>query len=464
MQMPEATAGGETVSTIQDVNVTELIDGRPFSRLAMLVLIQCAIIILLDGTDSIAIGLTAPSIAKSIGVNMASFGPIFAIGQAGVMVGALLLGPLADRFGRKSMIIGAAAAFGVFTLLTAFCTSYEQLFVCRLLAGLGLGGVTPNAVALTSEYAPKNSRSAVVALMWAAFPLGGVCIGLMSSYLIPRFGWQSVLIVGGIVPLIVCTIALAGLPESLAFLATRGVATPSIRAILSRLAPDIPTTGDTRLIVDEEKLPGVPVRHLLSGGRAVTTLLLWIACFTSFLILIFIVSWIPALLRANGLSMAEVGFAIALNSIGSAIGSGSVGRVMDRFGKHRVLITTFCIAAMTTAALGFTATSFTQLAVVIALGGCFAGASQAGVIALAAITYPVAMRSTGIGWAFAAGRLGAVVGPLLGGVMLGWGWHTDRILMAVAVPALIGAAAIALLLLHGGRSAQAPPLVATARS
>lgn len=158
----------------EDVNITRLIDGRPFSRLAMLVLVQCAIIILLDGTDSIAIGLTAPAIAKSIGVSMASFGPIFAIGQAGVMIGALLLGPLADRVGRKSMIIGATAAFGAFTLLTAFCTSYEQLFVCRLLAGLGLGGVTPNAVALTSEYAPKNSRSAVVALMWAAFPLGGV--------------------------------------------------------------------------------------------------------------------------------------------------------------------------------------------------------------------------------------------------------------------------------------------------
>jgi len=462
MQKP-ATQGREAASRTPDVNVTQLIDERPFSRLGTLVLIQCAIIILLDGTDSIAIGLTAPSIAKSIGVSMASFGPIFAIGQAGVMVGALLLGPLADRFGRKSMIIGATAAFGVFTLLTAFCTSYEQLFFCRLLAGLGLGGVTPNAVALTSEYAPKHSRSAVVAVMWAAFPLGGVCIGLMSSYLIPSFGWQSVLIVGGIVPLIVCAVALVGLPESLAFLATRGLVTPSIGAIVSRLAPDIPITGDTRFTVDEEKLPGVPIRHLLSGGRAVTTLLLWVTCFTSFLILIFIVSWIPALLRANGLSMAQVGFAIALNSIGSAIGSGSVGRIMDGIGKYGVLITTFGIAAIATAALGFTANSFTQLAVVITLSGCFAGASQAGVIALAAVTYPVAMRSTGVGWAFAAGRLGAVVGPLLGGMMIGWGWHADRILPAVAVSALIGAAAIILLLLHN-RRAQGVSLAATARS
>jgi AAHS family 4-hydroxybenzoate transporter-like MFS transporter len=300
--------------------------------------------------------------------------------------------------------------------------------------------------------------------MWAAFPLGGVCIGLMSAYLIPSFGWQSVLIVGGIVPLILCAVALAGLPESLAFLATRGLASTRIRAVLARLAPDVPTSAATRFTVDEEKLPGVPVKHLFSGGRALTTLLLWVTCFTSFLILIFTISWIPALLRGNGVSMAQVGFAIALHSIGSTIGSSAVGRVMDRVGTYSVLITTFLIAAVTTAALGFTVTSFWQLAVVIALSGCFAGASQAGVIALTAVTYPVAVRSTGVGWAFAAGRLGAVVGPLLGGAMLSRGWHTDVILIVVAVPALIGAAAIALLLLYGRQRADTAPLAATARS
>jgi MFS transporter, AAHS family, 4-hydroxybenzoate transporter len=452
------------VTGTDDVNITQLIDGRPFSRLATLVLIQCAIIILLDGADSIGIGLTAPSIAQSIGVSMASFGPIFAIGQAGVMIGALLLGPLADRVGRKSMIIGATAGFGLFTLLTAFCTSYEQLFLCRLLAGLGLGGVTPNAVALTSEYAPKTSRSSVVAVMWAAFPLGGVCIGLLSAYLIPSFGWQSVLIVGGIVPLIVCAIALVGLPESLAFLATRGLATSNIRTILGRLAHDVPTTADTRFSVDEKKLAGLPIKHLFIGGRAMTTLLLWVTCFTSFLILIFTISWIPALLRANGVSMAQVGFAIALHSIGSAIGSGSIGRIMDRIGTYSVLLTAFGIAAVATAALGFAVSSFWQLAVVIALSGCFAGASQAGVIALAAVTYPVAVRSTGVGWAFAAGRLGAVVGPLVGGVMLGWSWPTGLILLMIAVPALIGAAAVAALRLQSRRSAPSAGRVATVQS
>jgi len=214
----------------------------------------------------------------------------------------------------------------------------------------------------------------------------------------------------------------------------------------------VETGGDKRFTVDEEKLPGVPVKHLFTGGRKAMTLLLWVTCFTSFLILIFTISWIPALLRANGISMAQVGFAIALNSIGSAIGSSSVGRIMDKLGGYSVLIATFCIAAVTTSALGFAVSSFWQLAVVITLSGCFAGASQAGVIALAAVTYPVAVRSTGVGWAFAAGRLGAVVGPLLGGIMLGWGWHTDRILMVLGGPALIGAAAVVAMMVLGRRN------------
>lgn len=433
------------------VNVTQLIDARPFSRLGTLVLVQCIVIILLDGIDSIAIGLTAPAIARTIGIGMASFGPIFAIGQGGVMIGAVVLGPLADRLGRKRMAVAATAVFGIFTLLTAFCGTYEQLFVCRLLAGLGLGGVTPNAVALTSEYAPRKVRSAIVAAMWAAFPLGGVVVGLLASYLIPSFGWQSMYYVGGAVPLLMALLAALSLPESPAFLASRGLDRGAIRAVLARLAPDVRTEADTAFVVDEDRLPGVPVKHLFTGGRAATTLLLWITCFTSFLILIFVVSWIPALLRGNGLSMAQVGFAIALNSLGSTIGSASVGWLMGRLGQYRVLIVGFCLAAVATAALGFSASSFSQLAVVIALGGCFAGASQAGVIALVAVTYPVAVRSTGVGWAFAAGRLGAVTGPLLGGFMLAGGWQIDRIMPAIGIPGLVGAAAVVLLMLKSWR-------------
>jgi AAHS family 4-hydroxybenzoate transporter-like MFS transporter len=422
------------------VNVTELIDQRPVTELQVRVALLCALTIFLDGIDVIVIGLVAPSLAAAIGVSVTSFGPVFGIGQAGLLVGVLTFGPLGDRFGRKRLVIGSMLLFATFTLLTIWTTSFNELLVVRFLTGLGLGGAAPNAVALTSEFAPKRLRAAFVSLQWAALPLGGVAVGLLSSVLITEWGWQSLFYIGSIVPLFLAAALVFILPESVSFLLARGLDTRNVRKTVSKLAPELPLDDDTRYAVNTEKLPGAPMKHLFTEGRAGVTLLLWVPFFTSFMILIFITSWIPTLLRANGLSVAQAGFAIALNSLGSFIGSGAVGRLMDRFGAYRVLIPTFVLASIAAGLLGFSLTNLGSAALaVIALSGFFAGASQAGVIALAAVVYPVAIRSTGVGWAMAIGRLGAVVGPILGGILLGWHWRADQILLVIAVPELIGA-------------------------
>jgi len=229
------------------------------------------------------------------------------------------------------------------------------------------------------------------------------------------------------------------LPESVSFLITRGLNRDGVRQIVHKLAPEISVTPDVRYLVNEEKLSGAPMKHLFTERRAALTLLLWVPFFTSFMILIFVTSWIPTLLRAGGLSIAQAGFAIALNSFGSFVGSAMVGRLMDRFGAFSVLIPAFLLASIATGFLGFSTATFATAALVISLSGLFAGASQTGVIALAAVVYPVAIRSTGVGWATAIGRLGAVVGPLLGGVFLNWSWRVDQILLVIAAPELIGA-------------------------
>jgi AAHS family 4-hydroxybenzoate transporter-like MFS transporter len=218
-----------------------------------------------------------------------------------------------------------------------------------------------------------------------------------------------------------------------------------VRDIVHRLAPEIPASPDTRYVVNEEKLPGVPMQHLFTEGRGALTLLLWVPFFTSFMILIFTTSWIPTLLRAGGLSVAQAGLAIALNSLGSFVGSASIGRLMDRFGAYGVLVPTFILASLATGLLGFSTASFTTAAIAISLSGLFAGASQTGVIALAAVVYPVAIRSTGVGWSMAIGRLGAVVGPILGGIFLNQGWRVDQIILVIAVPELIGALCVFLI-------------------
>jgi MFS transporter, AAHS family, 4-hydroxybenzoate transporter len=422
------------------VNVTELIDLRPLTTLQIRVTLLCALTIFLDGIDVIVIGLVAPSLAAAIGVSVTSFGPVFGIGQAGILVGVLTFGPLGDRFGRKRLVIGSMLLFAICTLLTIWTTSFDELLVVRFLTGLGLGGAAPNAVALTSEFAPKRLRAAFVSLQWAALPLGGVAVGLLSSVLITRWGWQSLFYIGSIVPLLLAVMLLFALPESVSFLLARGLDTGNVRKIVGKLAPELPVSPDTRYVVNTEKLPGAPMKHLFTEGRGAMTLLLWVPFFTSFMILIFITSWIPTLLRANGLSVAQAGFAIALNSFGSFVGSGSVGRLMDRYGAYNVLIPTFILASIAAGLLGFSLASLGSAAIaVITLSGFFAGASQAGVIALAAVVYPVAIRSTGVGWAMAVGRLGAVVGPILGGIFLAWQWSADQILLVIAAPELIGA-------------------------
>jgi AAHS family 4-hydroxybenzoate transporter-like MFS transporter len=427
------------------VNVTELIDLRPLTELQIRVTVLCALTIFLDGMDTIVIGLAAPAIAATIGVPVSSFGPVFGIGQAGILIGVLTFGPLGDRLGRKRLVIASTFLFAIFTLLTVTTTSFGELLAFRLFTGIGLGGVAPNAVALTSEFAPRRLRAAFVSLQWAALPLGGVAVGLLASVLLPHSGWQSLFYIGAVVPLVLALLLIFMLPESVSFLLTRGLHPGTVRSIVHKIAPDLSTASDARYVVDEEKLPGAPMKHLFTENRAAMTLLLWVPFFTSFMILIFVTSWIPTLLRAGGLSMAQAGLAIALNSLGSFVGSGSVGRLMDRFGPYVVLIPIYLLASLAAAALGFSTGSFTTAAIVITLSGLFAGASQAGVIALAAVVYPVAIRSTGVGWAMAIGRLGAVVGPLLGGVFLSWHWQIDQILLVIAAPELLGALCVFLI-------------------
>jgi len=427
------------------INVTELIDQRPLTELQIRVVILCALMIFLDGADTIMMGLVGPSIAATIGVSASSFGPVFGISQAGILFGVLTFGPLGDRFGRKRLVIGATLLFAIFTLVTVWVTSFDELLALRFLTGIGLGGLAPNAVALTSEFAPKRLRAAFVSLQWSAFPLGGVAIGLLASVLITGWGWQSLFLIGSVVPLLLVVVLIFALPESVSFLLTRGLDPTGAREIVHKMAPEISTSADTRYVVSEEKLPGVPMKHLFTEGRAAVTLLLWVPFLSSFLILIFVTSWIPTLLRAGGLSMAQVGLAIALNSLGSFFGSAAVGRLMDRYGTYTVLIPAFILASSTAGLLGFSTANFPSAAVVITLSGFFAGASQTGVIALAAVTYPVAIRSTGVGWAMAIGRLGSVIGPILGGIFLSWHWHVDVIFPVIAAPALVGALCVFLI-------------------
>jgi MFS transporter, AAHS family, 4-hydroxybenzoate transporter len=428
----------------QVVNVTELIDGRKISRYQKMVIALCGLAAMLDGVDTQMIAPTGPSIAAALHVSPAAMGPIYSAGQFGYLIGALCFGSIADRIGRKSMLVLTTTIFALFTLLTAAAQSFDVLLAVRFITGLGLGGAAPCFVSLASEYGPKRMRARIVALMWAAVPLGGLVGTFAIAYMLPHFGWASVYYLFGALTVIVAALLAWGMPESLGFLAARGAEARRIRPIVERIAPGLADPA-AEFTLTEERLLGLPVKHLFTQGRGPLTLLLWLASFLGWMVLLVVVYWTPTLMQQAGNTIALATLILAFDNIGSVIGSTLVGRVIDRYGPFAVLIASFIGAAIFNGAMGFVAGSFPLACAVMTVAGFFAGASGTGVVAVSALIYPLDVRSTGVGWTIAIGRIGAVVGPLIAGALLAAHWTIVQVFLAVAVPALCGAAVIFLL-------------------
>ncbi|MBV9461326.1 MAG: MFS transporter, partial [Bradyrhizobium sp.] len=337
------------------INVTRVIDEGAVSQFQILAIVLCGLVAFLDGVDSQSIAVAAPIIADNLKLARSALGPIFSSSLLGAAIGALTFGPLGDRFGRKTMLAIAAAIFGVFTLATPLCNSYEPLLAVRFAAGIGLGGATPCFIALASEYSPARRRAMVASLIWSAFPLGGTIGGFANSYILSHHGWQAIFWVGGVLPILVVIALMIALPESLRFLIASGTNSARIAAIARKLRPDLPAT--TNYVSDEEQIQGAPVRQLFAEGRAARTILLWVPFFTAFGTLALTVVWTPLLLRDNGISPAQASIVLGVHGIGALIGMGSAGRLMERFGVAVILFPSLVLGAVATGMLGYAATS-----------------------------------------------------------------------------------------------------------
>jgi MFS transporter, AAHS family, 4-hydroxybenzoate transporter len=433
----------ESPHVANEINVARLIDDGPLTRFQIGTIICCALVSALDGIDSQSIGVAAPFIAEGLGIQIADFGLIFSSALVGATLGAASFGPLADRLGRKTLLIVACTLFGVFTTLTAAATSVPMLMMFRVLAGIGLGGATPCFIALTSEYAPARRRAALVTLMWSAFPLGAMLGGLLNSYLITQLGWRAIFYVGGVAPLVLAVVLFFYLPESIKFLLVRRNDVKAVARIVARFRT-LPVHDDPRFVLDEKPLPGASIRHLFTEGRTLGTLLLWVPFFMGFGVLTVAVLWTPALLKLNGISPANTAFVVAFNGLGGFIGQSTAGRLIQRFGILPVLFPAFLLGAAATVGLGYGAASVALAATFIGLIGVFMGLGTGGAIALAATIYPTPIRSTGIGWGMAMGRFGQIIGPLIAGALLRAGWTAGPIMTVIAGGGLIAAAFVVL--------------------
>jgi AAHS family 4-hydroxybenzoate transporter-like MFS transporter len=443
------------------VDVAEFIDQQPVGRFQVRLLLTCAAVLFLDGFDTQAIGYVAPALAKEWGLTKGALGPVFSAGLFGLMIGALVFGPLADRIGRKKIIIFSTLAFGLGTLITAFVQDVNTLLAIRFLTGLGLGGAMPNAIAMTSEFNPRRRRATMVMIMFCGFSVGAALGGLLAAALIPQFGWRSVFVVGGAAPLLLVPILALRLPESVRFLALTGRANDRVAQLLGFINPKASFAPATQFVMHEPELAGIPVLHLFKAGRTPVTLLLWVVFFMSLLDLYFLSNWLPTVLNDLGASVSSAAAIGSMLQVGGVVGTFALGSIIDRF-SFRALALVYFMAVFAVGAIGQLGHSVVFVTMAIfAAGFCIVG-GQIAANALAAGYYPTSVRATGVGWALGIGRVGSIVGPLIGGTLLTAKWSTASVFAAAALAALCASlAAFTLSRLAGmggsGKEAADPP-------
>lgn len=436
----------------------EIIDNNKLGSYQWRILLLCALAVVLDGFDVQAMGFVAPAIKQDWQVAPSVFGPIFSASLFGMVFGSLVLSAVADRIGRRPVLIGAMFASGLLSLATSYAESIPQLLMLRFLTGIGLGAILPNALALTSEYSPARHKTFLVMMMACCLSVGAAVGGVVAALLIPDWGWRSVFLVGGIGPIVVGLLMLFLLPESLALLLLRGKGQASVRQVLLRLAPGLQLAADVRIAHGEGKHGGATIGQLFSDGRRAQTLLLWLMHFANLAILYFLANWLPTLVRDAGLPLKTSVIAGAILQGASVLGALCLARLITRYGYFRVLPPSYLIGAVAIALIGQVATSADMLfAVVFVVGFCAIGGLN-GINALAVATYPPSLRTTGIGWALGVGRFGSILAPVAGGMLLAHQWSIGSMFLVAAVPALILAAA--LLLMRRLRSRSQPKVPA----
>lgn len=423
------------------VDVSELIERHKVGGFQLLVALLCALAVFMDGFDTQMMGYVLPAIAKSLGVAPAAVTPVVVSGLVGLMLGALIFGIVADRVGRKTVIIFCLLLFGVGMLLTPLAGTVRGLAQWRFLTGLGLGGAMPLAIALTAEYSPQKSRATVVMTMFFGFSLGAAVAGFATAALVQRWGWQAVFYAGGALPILYAPVLAAALPESIRVLALRGTEGARLARLVSRLDPEAGVSAATRFTLREEKAEGVPVRHLFRERRAASTVLLWVMFFMNLLCLFFLATWLPTVIARSGLALGFAAIATAMMQIGGCIGTLCFGPLIDRLGAFLVLGCVYVGAALFIALIGLSGAW--QLAIVLTAFGagfCVVGGQNA-MNAVASTLYPTYIRSTGVGWALGIGRIGTMVGSALGGLLLALKLPNPTMFAIAAVPALVAAAA-----------------------
>ena len=434
------------------VDVQSFLNEHRFSGFQWTIFGLCFLIVLADGFDTAAIGFIAPSLLKEWGIAKPALGPVLSAALFGLAAGALSSGPLADWLGRKKLLVAAVLVFGVACLGSSFSQSLDQLTTLRFLTGLGLGAAMPNAVTLMSEYCPDRLRATLTNAMFCGFPLGAAFGGFLAAWMIPQFGWRSVLMLGGIAPLALGIAMALRLPESVRFMVARAQPVERIRAVLSRISASAANASSFRLTEARPAAAGRKgIALVLSRQYVLGSVMLWLAYFMGLVIFYALINWMPILFKDAGVDPRSATLIAALFPLG---GCGAVlfGWLMDRFDGNWIIAVGYAITAALIWLIGQTAGQVGGLVVVVFLGGAFMNTAQSSLPALAAAFYPTEGRATGVAWMLGFGRFGGIAGSLLVAELTRRHFSFEAIFTVVAVPGLV--AALALLVKRWAQPAQ----------
>ncbi|WP_321846396.1 MFS transporter [Paraburkholderia bannensis] len=430
------------VASARTLDVQSFIDDRRMSWYQRTVVAVCVAVLVLDGFDSGMIAYVAPALAAELHLAAKDIGPLFASGLAGLTIGAFLCVSLADRIGRKTVLIMTVVLFGGFTLVSAAIRDFHLLVVLRFLVGLGLGGAGPTAMALIAEMCPRGRRATQLAYLGCGVPIGGIVAGAIANAVIPQAGWSTMFLIGGVLPVALLVAIVLWVPESVRFLLRRADGQQRAMRVVQRIEPSLDTRGLT-LAMHETTRQSVAALDLFRAGLAGSTLVLWLASFFSMIVVSFVTNWLPILLHAGQHSMHEISLLLSLYLFGSPCGSLVIGRLMDRYNRYLCLIGAALVGALGLIAIGNVADHILAAAIVIVFVGAACGACVTGVSILASYLYPTSARATGIGWTVGCGRLGSVFGSMSGSFLLALGLSLPALLKVASIPCFVAFACFA---------------------
>ena len=430
------------------IDTDTVINDSPISRLQIMVGVLGALILFVDGFNTQIIGYIAPRIAQDWGIPRDVLGWILAADKIGLLIGYLFVAPLSGYFGHKRIAITCIVSFGLLAWATAIADNPPELFVLRLLTGIGLGGALPSGVVLTGEYFPKNRRSSSITFIYCGFSFGQGSGGEVANLVLQPYGWQGAVIVGGSLALaLAATLALL-LPESLEYLVNRAKRPQQAAAILNRIAPQSGIGPDTRLVAGARDGASLTIQQLFPqlfrDGRTFGTLAIWLALGMNLIVNTSLQVWLTKVLQDAGFSQHIAIIATEASFAAGIVGAFIIGPLIDRFGPYRVMGSLFLVGALFSIFIGaslFFAIAAPIIAASFGSGFCTSGVQKGG-NALSVYFYPVALRSTGLGWGLGIGRIGAILGPLAVGYLLASGWASPAIFAVMAAPMLVGASII----------------------